>query len=991
MPITLITGPANAGKAELVMHELRHHLRLGREPALIVPTAADVAHYRRELAGDGASLGAEVQRFRELIASAVRRAGDGSPLMGAVARERMLGAIAASQRDELGALASSPGLARALVRFVAEAQERRITPQRLRGALSAAPGVAPGARGLATLLERYLVALRTARCVDEEQRALRAFDVLRRKPALWGGRPVLFYGFDDLTRLQLDAIETLGSRVDAPVTVSLTYEPGRAAFAGRASTFHALLPLASRHEQLPARAEHYAPGARAALAHLERSLFEPTGSRADPARAVRLLEGADQRAELELVAAQIAELLSAGMAAGEIAVVTRATPASADLLEEVFAAASIPYTLRRRRRFADSAIGAALIGLLRCVAPAAAGGAPRPQEHRREDEEDAARHLLAWLRAPGVLARPELADRLEALARRAGPMSAQQVTALWEQRHWRVQAIELLAQAQERGPAALAERAARELSWLFAAAHRRQASVLDAEELDEARAQAAGARALVELRELGRVAPQLAARDAHVLADTLQGLELSAGARPSQRAVAVLDPLALRARRVRALFLCGLQEGVFPSSVRPQRLLSEEERRGLAQASGLLLGESEDVLAAERYLLYAAVSRPQELLVLSWHGAGDDGVPSPRSLFVDDVCDLFEHTLEQTTLHRRAAAGVHGARAAGEPGAGAAAPIAPLRDPALLGELGAHTWSASSLGVWMSCPARWLVERLLRARDLDPEAEPLARGGLAHAALKQTLQQLRRETGSARVTPHSLARARELLARALQEHEPEFELSSAPERRPGARRRLHADLERYLEHAAACAGEQGGSVLEPAHLELEFGFAYEGDEGGDEGARECLPPVDIGDGVMLRGRIDRVDVDRSGQAVIYDYKGRHVWPAAKWIAERDLQVALYMRAAERLLGVRAVGGFYQPLSGSDLRARGVLDAGAHVTLPCVGDDARDAREMQALLDDVLAAAREAAAQAARGELEPRPPTCAFKGGCRYPAICRWQP
>jgi len=40
---------------------------------------------------------------------------------------------------------------------------------------------------------------------------------------------------------------------------------------------------------------------------------------------------------------------------------------------------------------------------------------------------------------------------------------------------------------------------------------------------------------------------------------------------------------------------------------------------------------------------------------------------------------------------------------------------------------------------------------------------------------------------------------------------------------------------------------------------------------------------------------------------------------------------------------------------------------------------------------VLAAAREAAAQAARGELEPRPPTCAFKGGCRYPAICRWQP
>jgi hypothetical protein len=57
----------------------------------------------------------------------------------------------------------------------------------------------------------------------------------------------------------------------------------------------------------------------------------------------------------------------------------------------------------------------------------------------------------------------------------------------------------------------------------------------------------------------------------------------------------------------------------------------------------------------------------------------------------------------------------------------------------------------------------------------------------------------------------------------------------------------------------------------------------------------------------------------------------------------------------------------------------------------VGDDAREPAEVAAVLDQVLAAAREAAAQAARGELEPRPRTCAYKGGCQYPAICRWQP
>ena len=110
--------------------------------------------------------------------------------------------------------------------------------------------------------------------------------------------------------------------------------------------------------------------------------------------------------------------------------------------------------------------------------------------------------------------------------------------------------------------------------------------------------------------------------------------------------------------------------------------------------------------------------------------------------------------------------------------------------------------------------------------------------------------------------------------------------------------------------------------------------------------------------------------------------------AARWIKDGKVQVALYMRAVEELLGRPVAGGFYQPLTGSDLRARGVLDGDAQIELDCVAKDVREPSEMRELLVEALATARAAAEHAVSGALDPRPPTCAWKGGCMYPTICR---
>jgi len=990
MPLTLLTGPANAGKARAILDAVRRDIARGAEPLLIVPTREDVERYRRELAASSVALGVTVGRFDELIEEVAARAGTGGEALGEFARERALEAIASRRSSETPA----PGYARELRRLIDELRERRVSGARLRAAVAKA-GLSRHALRAAEEVEQYEVLLSRIRRADAGARAAAALDALRRSPWLWGTRPVHLYGFDDLTRLQLDVVRTLATVVDGDVTVSLTFEPGRAAFSSRAATFYELAPLAREHRELAGRSQHYAPAARAALSHIERGLFEPDASLARECEGVRLLAAADEREELEVVAQEISCLLRSDVPPDEIAVALRSPEAVADLLEEVFEGSGIPFALERERRFADTATGSALIGLLRSV----------------DGARGSVADVLAWLRTPGLLERPELADRLEARARREGLRSAADARELWEREHWPLDAVRRLEEAQAK-PLKLLSRALSELERSFAAAWTGEARVLDAEEIDETRALKAGRGALEELRELVRLAPDLAPQSAAELADSLSALRFRGGAHappsgsPSNSAVLVTDPLTLRARRVRALFLCRMQAGTFPALERRVPLLGEDERRRLAQVAGVRLSDGRDALADERYLLYAAASRPQEALVLSWHTAAADGTPRSTSQFIDEICKLFDGapaTLEAPpspyatvdaarvsaratdTAAERVSARATDTGAAREPSGehpAASEPAGTARtSPRDLFPDGEETvWSASSLAVWMSCPVRWFVERVLRAEDLDPRGEPLARGLLAHAVLRDTLAALALETGSARVTRANLDCARGHLSEALAKRAEELPLSAERERTPALLRRLHADLERYFERAAAAAEDADAagaqSVLEPRHLELEFGL--------DE---DALPPLDLGGGLKLRGRIDRVDVGGGGEAVVYDYKGRTATPGAKWLERGELQVALYMRAVEELLGARAAGGFYQPLSG-DLRARGVLDADSGVSLQVVSSDRREAGEVRELLEQAVAAAQEAAAQAMRGELEPRPQTCSPRGGCAYPAICR---
>jgi ATP-dependent helicase/DNAse subunit B len=980
MPITLITGPANTGKARAVLDAVERHVAHGEQPLLVLPTGRDADRYRRELAQHGPSLGVHVCLFADLLEQLARRAAASDPQLGrpslsATARTQMLATLAASLPGGGRASSSRRSLASALGGAIAELQAAGVSPDQMRRALGSGAAAEPRLRLLLELHRQYNRCLASHGVLDLELRARRALDLLRQSPALWSvsGRPtpVLLYGFDDLTALQIDVVETLGKAIDAPVTVSLAYEAGRVAFAGRAWAFQELAP-AAKHLPLPARSDYYAPAAREALHTLERRIFEQDGADDQPpegTEGVRLLQTSSQHAELRRIATEVRLLIDEGLAPGEIAIVHRAPASIADGLAEVLDAAGVPHAIACRMRFADTALGRALVGLLACGCSGVEGVG-----------DASIADLLSWLRAPGLLQRVELADRLEAHALRNGVRDAAAARALWEAEHWPLDTIDRVASSARAGAVALLECAKRELRRLFDTPFRGRATVLDPAREEVARAVKAGLAAISELLGLADLDPGLLGGAEGVL-DALRDIELPAGGLGGDAAVAVLDPLSLRARRVRALFLCGLQQGVFPASGRPDPILSQETRARLVSVCGNRFHRREDTLSAERYLFYASVSRAEQQLLLSVHACNDDGEVSLPSLFLDDLRDLFGDRLD---IEREPARTQTRERELGRVASVAAATrsralgIEALQDARLLAELRERQlWSASSLERFAACPTSWFIERMLSADGLDPEPEPRARGTLAHAVLGETFEALRRERGSARITAPSLQAARKAMRETLARLAETLPLAVAAERIPLARRRLEADLDRYLQHAA-----QQESPLEPRYVELSFGFPKEA--GG-------LPPLTLADGVQLRGRIDRVDVDEHGRAVVYDYKSGRTGPeysGARWAKGGRFQIALYMRAVQELVGLEVVGGLYQPLAGSDLRARGVLSSDAGLDLECVRTDSCDAEQLSMFVEEACEAAAKAASQARAGLLQARPESCGYGGGCTYPTICR---
>jgi ATP-dependent helicase/DNAse subunit B len=915
MGLSLVVGPAHAGKVALLLE--RYLDELARDPWLIVPNRTDVERVERDLLRRRAALlGGRIGTFDDLFAHVasglpepLRVAGDVQRVL--VARR----AISASALDGLAASSTSGGFADALLATLGELESALLDPEHVEGELARLAGA-------------YGAELDRLGLWDRDRMRRRAAERLQSDLTAWSGEPVFAYGFEDLTAAEWALIEALAAR--AEVTVSIPYEPGRVAFAALEWTVQDLAGLArGAIEELPRPG---APAVPAALARIERDLF--TDPRADGTAtsldgAVQFLEGAGLRGTVELVAGEVLALVRGGAAPERIGVVCESPERWRASLDSVFGSLGIPYAIEHRFRLSETPLGNALLSLLRFEW--LVGG--------RDD-------LFAFLRSPFSGLERRSVDFVEGRLRGRAVADRARV----EEESERLRGAPLVSLAELRAEAEPAAASRRLLRTMVRNAWGLDAPPVVEDARGDARAYRAATRTLDELEDFVRLDGRpVSAEDVVAALERTTVRPIAAG---EKGRVAVVDYPRARTRVFDVVFLLGLEEGSLPRRDRPSPLLDDDARREL----GARL-ERPSAVARDRYLFYTACTRAAQRLVLVREAATDDGVPREASPFWDDVRALFEPADVARATRRRPLSSLTwpldsapsererlralariATEDAGESEALAAAngwtrrlqraqaaferPTR-LQSPTLLESMSARTvFSATELERFADCSSAWLVERVIDPKTIDAEPDAMLRGQVMHTALHRFYASLPRELDSERVTPENVERAVELVRRCLDEaFESGVKLDLTDLQRAELRYTLLADLEGFVRDEA-----ESGVEFVPRRLEVAFG--------SERAAPELQRGLELGDGLRLSGKIDRIDIDPfSARGIVQDYKSGKGAHSARDI-DRDLrlQIPLYVLALRDLVGVEPLGGLYRALAGRR-HTRGMLRETAREDLP----------------------------------------------------------
>lgn len=213
-------------------------------------------------------------------------------------------------------------------------------------------------------------------------------------------------------------------------------------------------------------------------------------------------------------------------------------------------------------------------------------------------------------------------------------------------------------------------------------------------------------------------------------------------------------------------------------------------------------------------------------------------------------------------------------------------------------------FSASQIESYLECPQKWFALRRLRLDELDEGFGAVQMGDFSHNVFEAFYKRFQSEVAP-KVTPDSLDRAREIMEDAIARHaEEQYAM------KPSSNRLVPVDAfeKRELEEL----GSKLVSFLDRETLLLPsfspYAFEFE------------IPATNAVEyaGYRVMGKIDRIDVDDRGRAVVIDYKSSlssdyDLYESQKKggaLQEGKVQALVYAQALRRMLGLEVVGALY---------------------------------------------------------------------------------
>ena len=227
MALRLVMGPANCGKVAELLDRFLLAVDAGDDPYLVVPSIPDIERAERDLlTRRECVLGGRIGSFDDLLWLVAERSGEPAGGLGEFERRMVLeDVVRSAELTELAGPARFGGFVDGVLRLFDELAASDL-PDAVSRRLESWSG---GRRDeLVSLHIAYRARLAELGATDVGAARARAAALLGDRLDAWDGAPVLAYGFEDLTGVQLAALRALAARCE--VTVSIPYETGRPAF-----------------------------------------------------------------------------------------------------------------------------------------------------------------------------------------------------------------------------------------------------------------------------------------------------------------------------------------------------------------------------------------------------------------------------------------------------------------------------------------------------------------------------------------------------------------------------------------------------------------------------------------------------------------------------------------------------------------------------------------------------------------------------------------